>query len=181
MLARLFDFAAAGDGRMVLGDQPIAVVGTGEVPSGMIPLRLDHVAFATDDADATHVRLAAQGARLAGAFTPDGPRDIPEFRAHGVRFVFFDGPEGWPLEFCATNGVARHPGHDHYAIRTAELDATEARLAALGAGPIARHVLAGAAGPVHVRFLSLGNHTFELFDDAPGAEHRSDAGWIGVL
>ncbi len=98
-----------------------------------------------------------------------------------MRFVFFDGPEGWPMEFCAKVGAPRPEGHDHYAIRTPDLDAAEARLAALGAKPVAQHLLAGASGPVHVRFCTAAGTVFELFDEGPFPQPDPAHGWIGLL
>lgn len=181
MLARVFGFVPSGNGHMVLGAQPVAVIRAGEEPGEMIRLPLDHVAFATPDPDATCAAYKARGAQLAEAFTPDGPRDIPEFWDNGVRFVFFNGPEGWPLEFCTRKSTPPRTGHDHRSIRTADIEAVEERLAALGAEPVARHSLSAAAGPVDVRFLALGPHMFEVFDEGPFADPGHARGWIGLL
>lgn len=181
MLARVFGFVPAGGGCMALGGQSVAVIRWGAVPDDLLRIRLDHVAFATADADATCAEFDARGAHLARAFTPDGPRDIPEFWDNGVRFVFFDGPDGWPLEFCRKNGTPGRAGHDHFAIRTADIAAVEDRLVALGALPIAHHRLGSGTGPVEVRFLALGPDVFEVFDEGPFAGGEPDRGWIGFL
>ena len=180
-LAKDLGFAPMAAGKMALGGSRVAVVRAGDVPPGMLRMRLDHVAFATADADRSCADLLARGAALAPAFTPDGPRDIPEFWDSGVRFVFFAGPEGWPVEFCARNGAPGRTGHDHYAIRTPELVPMAKRLAALGAETIATHRLSPATGPVEVRFLALGDTMFELFDEGPFPEPDPDLGWIGLI
>lgn len=164
------------------GDQRIRLCPLGAPPQGLIRLRLDHVALGIADADRQQGRLLARGARLSGRFTPDGPAEIAAFWENGVRYVFFDGPEGWPVEFCARIGHAdAGGGHDHLAIRTEDLDGTEAMLGRLGAGRIARHLLAGDEAPVEVRFLSRGGTVFELFDEPPVMPDPGEAGWIGLL
>ena len=181
MLARVFGFVPAGGGCMALGGQSVAVIRWGAVPDDLLRIRLDHVAFATADADATCAEFDARGAHLARAFTPDGPRDIPEFWDNGVRFVFFDGPDGWPLEFCMKKGRPGRTGHDHFAIRTADIGADEARLRTIGAALVARHRLCTDTAPVNVRFLALGTDMFEVFDEGPYPFVDPDRGWIGLI
>lgn len=164
------------------GDQVIRLCRVGAPPPGMIPMRLDHVALRIGDADALHRDLTARGARLSAGFTPDGPAEIAAFWGRGVRYVFFDGPEGWPVEFCARIGHPDAPrGHDHLAIRSADLDGVETALAARGAERIAQHHLASGVAPVEVRFLSCGGAVFELFDEPPIPLDPGDGGWIGVM
>lgn len=183
-LADYFDFKPTDDAHMKLGDQKIAIVRAGDRHSGLIEMRLDHIALRTFDADATRVRLEMRGAILSRDFTPEGPRDISEFWDFGVRFVFFDGPEGWPLEFCARNGISsnsRSEGHDHIAIRTKDLDAVEARLDAFGATRVAEYKIEGDAAPVFVRFLRTEHSLFELFTEPEFRAPTSGSGWIGLL
>ena len=164
------------------GDQVIRLCSVGAPPSDMIPMRLDHVALRIGDADAIHAEIIARGGRLSAGFTPQGPAEIGAFWDRGVRYVFFDGPEGWPVEFCARIGLPDAPmGHDHLAIRSADLGGVETALAALGAKRIAQHVLASGERPVEVRFLSCAGTVFELFDEAPIREDARKGGWIGVL
>jgi len=164
---------------MALGDQGIALATT--APEGMVPLRLDHLALRVGDARAAMAGIAGRGGRLSRKFTPDGPREIAEFWKHGVRFVFFDGPEGWPFEFCEKIGAGEvAPGHDHYGVRTPDLDALEARLAGMGAERVAAHVLPGPP-PVRVRFLALGSKVFEIFDEGPFDEPEPGRGFIGLM
>ena len=181
MLARVFGFVPGGNGCMEFGGQSVAVVHAGDVPNGMLRIPLDHVAFAVSDADETCAAYLARDGHLARAFTPDGPRDIPEFWDNGVRFVFFDGPDGWPLEFCAKKGTPGRAGHDHFAIRTADIGADEARLSSIGATPVAHHRLSSETGSVEVRFLALGTDMFEVFDEGPHPDVDPDRGWIGLL
>lgn len=166
------------------GDQPIHLCAAGTPPPGLLPLRLDHLALRVDDVDAHMRRLLAHGGRLTAGFTPDGPVEIAAFWDQGVRFVFFDGPEGWPLEFCRPHAErhARPAGHDHFGIRSTDLDGLEAQLTDLGATPVAQHQLTGGAVPVDVRFLSLDNQIFEIFDEMPApVPPRAGHGWIGLL
>jgi catechol 2,3-dioxygenase-like lactoylglutathione lyase family enzyme len=182
-LVRLFDFVDLGGGRLRFGDQTIALSAPGAAPADMLDLPFDHLALRVADATATAVDFAARGARLHAAFTPHGPRDIAEFWDHGVRFVFFEGPGGWPVEFCEkrlTPPVQPLEGHSHYGFRTPDLDALEARFAALGATRVRTHRLGDDAAPVNVRFLALGGDIIELFDEGPFAPPAT-AGWVGLL
>ena len=176
-------FRKSGEGRMSFGDQEIAVVEAGRPPAALMDLRLDHVAFQVPDVEATQKRCEARGAKLCKAFTPDGPVEIPEFWDAGVRFVFFDGPDGWPFEFCAKLGIEEKEqpeGHGHFAIRTKELDKAGGRLEGIGAGPTASHRL-GTEDVVSVRFMHLGDKVFELFDEGPFPEPPETEGWIGLI
>ena len=173
----------AEDGEILrFGEQVIRLCQVGSPPPELIPMRLDHLALRVGDADRIYRSLSARGAQLSPEFTPTGPREIAEFWQRGVRYVFFDGPERWPIEFCARIGQPRaSDGHDHLAIRHADLDRAEAALAKLGAKRIARHLLEGPDSTVEVRFLSLGATVFELFDEAPISPTAGAGGWIGVL
>jgi hypothetical protein len=166
---------------MAFGDQSVAVIHAGEVLDGMLRVPLDHVAFAVSDVDEACATFLERDGHLARAFTPDGPRDIPEFWDNGVRFVFFEGPEGWPLEFCMKRAGSGRTGHDHFAIRTADIGADEARLRTIGAALVTRHRLYTEAAPVNVRFLALGTDIFEVFDEGPYPYVDPDRGWIGLL
>ncbi|MDV7145873.1 VOC family protein [Tropicimonas sp. TH_r6] len=180
-LAETLGFFPAEIGLMSYGTQQVAIVRTGEIPRAMLPMRLDHVAFSSPDVDGVHATNLARGARLSSKFTPDGPRDIPEFWESGVRFIFFDGPDGWPFEFCAKNGSDEAKGHSHFAIRTGRIETAEAQLVKMGARLIARHVLEGNPAPVRVCFLELSGCVFEIFDEAPMPEADQVGGWIGLL
>lgn len=192
-LADHFGFQPRGMGRMVFGTAEIVVVpqgkisqgkiSQGEIPQGFIDLPLDHVAFQVPDAEEQYLLSRAVGAQLDPNFTPNGLRDIPEFWENGVRFVFFQGPDATPLEFCTKNppSAPQPNGHSHYAIRTQDIDATESRIIAMGGHRMAQHRLAGNPTPVTVRFMALGAVVFELFDEAPIAQTKPSLGWIGLL
>jgi len=177
------DFGWIEDGALLrLGDQRICVTEAGQRPARFIGLPLDHVALSVADADSTWNAFLARGARIDTAFTPDGPRDIPQFWSQGVRFIFFAGPEGWPLEFCAENGNAMAPaafGHSHYGIRCPDVAKLTRDLVAKGAATLAEHRLDGPQGTVSVAFLRFGPVILELFDEPPFAPPREN-GWIGL-
>ena len=181
MLAQVFGFEPRENGVMVFGNHAVAVVCIGAVPSGMLRMPLDHVAFAVTDADRAYIQFMARGGKLARFFTPDGPKDIPDFWDHGVRFVFFDGPDGWPFEFCMKKGGAGGEGHDHFAIRTADITTAVAALGKMGCIPVAHHRLGTEETSVEVHFLALGSHMFEVFAEGPYPDVDTDRGWIGLL
>ncbi len=178
-----FGFRPTGKDRLALGDQQIQITRTGETPADLIDFRLDHIAFGTDDADRARARFEARGARLSEV-TPNGPEDIPEFWGTGIRFVVFDGPEGWPIEFCAEGGPraqVHRTGHGHIAVRTKDLDRVEARLNTLGASFIAEHTREESGVTVFVRFLALKKTVFEVFTATEFPSARAGHGWIGLL
>lgn len=178
LLSTRLGFAAAPDGRLAFGAAQVLVVGPEQAPQGMIELPLDHIAFSVADADALHRRIAAAGAALDARFTPDGPRDIPEFWDAGVRFVFFTGPDDAPFEFCARNGRQDADGHSHHALRVADPQATGDWLQRQGARLLASHVL---AGPVRVAFYAWGGSVIEVFDEAPRRSAAPGLGWVGLV
>ena len=181
MLSLVFGFVQLDNGHMAFGDQSVAVVRIGELPDGMLRSPLDHVAFSIPDADEACATFMARGGKLSRAFTPEGPKEILEFWDHGVRFVFFDGPDGWPMEFCMKKGAKGSGRHDHFAIRTADLSVKEAQLGLLGGVAVARHVLCTESGTVNVSFIAIGLRMFELFDEGPYPAIEPDRGWIGFI
>lgn len=183
-LVDILGFQALGDDRVGFGTQQIRLCTPDAAPFGMLALGFDHLALRVGDVDAQMRRILAQGGQLTAGFTPDGPAEIAAFWDQGVRYVFFDGPEGWPLEFCHPH-AAQHQGpqgHDHFGIRSTDLDRLEAQLVDLGATRVAQHQLTGGARPVNVRFLRLGAQIFEIFDEMPAPiAPRDGQGWIGLL
>lgn len=178
LIARL-GFDAVDAQTVRFGTQALRLCAARTPPEGMTPMRLDHLAFRVADAAAADVRLLDLGANRHPGFTPDGPRAIPQFHEKGVRFVFFEGPENWPFEFCETIGAAAvSAGADHFAIRSADLDGSAKQIAAFGATEVARYEL---AGPVHVRFMRAAGAMFELFDEPAAAQPTPDEGFIGLL
>ena len=180
MLREVFGFTETAPDRVALGDQEVVLCDTGAVPEGFVDVPIDHLALSVTSADEALDDFSARGAELDPDFTPDGPVEIPEFWSNGVRFVFFTGPDGAPVEFCQKLGEETGPGHSHFGLRTPMLDETEAALTTRGATRIARHVLPGEP-PVEVRFLALGDQVFELFDAAPLGGADQEGGWIGFI
>jgi catechol 2,3-dioxygenase-like lactoylglutathione lyase family enzyme len=181
MLARVFGFEPRENSVMMFGNHAISLVQVGAVPVGMLRMPLDHVAFSVTDADRAHLQFMARGGNLARSFTPDGPKDVPEFWDHGVRFVFFDGPDGWPFEFCKKKGAATGQGHDHFAIRKANITTAVTALGNMGCIPVAHYRLGRGERSVEVQFMALGSHMFEVFAEGPFADVETDRGWIGLL
>ena len=182
-LQTYFGFQPHGNGVMAFGDARILVVAVGDTPDGFIPLSFDHVAFNVASVDDCASKIADQGGVLDVRFTPDGPRGISEFWTNGVRFVFFQGPEGCAFEFCAKNDpdTDRRDGHSHFAIRTKEWQSAKLHLLGLGATPVASHTLAGQPQPVHVEFMQRGDTVFEIFDEAPIDALADGVGWVGLV
>lgn len=181
MLARVFGFEPSENDVMMFGNHAISLVQVGAVPVGVLRMPLDHVAFSVTDVDRAHLQFMARGGNLARSFTPDGPKDIPEFWDHGVRFVFFDGPDGWPFEFCMKKGAATGQGHDHFAIRKANITTAVTALGNMGCIPVAHYRLGRGERSVEVQFMALGSHMFEVFAEGPFTDVDTDRGWIGLL
>ncbi len=181
--ALIANFGWVEDGKLMrLGEQAILVSGIGEFPKHFMALPLDHVALDVSDADSAYRTFSARGATLSKRYTPNGPRDIPEFWEHGVRFVFFEAPEGWPLEFCAENGRRMRNnsfGHSHYGIRCQSVENLERDLVSRGASRISEYSLGSGPDIVTVVFLRFGTAILELFDEPPFAVDHNE-GWIGL-
>ncbi len=175
-LVRHFGFARQGD-RLIHGTQSIAVTGAGH-PAGFRLFAFDHLALRVPDVDAAFAAAQGQGAPVHAGFTPNGPREIPEFGASGVRFAFCRTPEGWPLEFCAPLGAPTPLGHDHYGLRVTDVPAAIAGLEAEGGRLLSRHRL----GAIDVAFVALDDGVFEIFDEAaPQGLTQGVGGWIGFV
>jgi catechol 2,3-dioxygenase-like lactoylglutathione lyase family enzyme len=184
LCARLGFAADAADPlRLSYGDQRLQLAQAGQPLPGLIALPFDHLALRVPDPDRVQAVAQGLGARLHADFTPEGPLEIAEFGPSGVRYVFFQGPEGWPVEFCAPRRNAPDDlGHGHYGLRCADVAAMAQSLQAMGASETSRHRLIPAdAPPVEVMFLQLGSAVFELFDAPPLAASLPAAGWIGFL
>ena len=181
MLARVFGFEPRENDMMVFGNHAAVVVRIGAAPRGMLRMPLDHVAFSVNDADHARLQFITRGGKLAKLFTPDGPEDIPEFWDHGVRFVFFDGPDGWPFEFCMKIGAVAGEGHDHFAIRKADITTAITALSNVGCIPVAQHRLGSGERSVEVQFMALGSDMFEVFAEGPYPDIDAERGWIGLL
>lgn len=164
------------------GEQKILVVARGIVPDGMIEVPLDHLALRVPDVTAFFGSAMSKGARLDPAFTPDGPRVIPEFWDQGLCCVFFQGPDGAPLEFCQRIGSANSGiGHDHFGVRCESIQSDIERLVELGGEEVASHNLESGSGKVRVFFMHYGNRMFELFDEEHGVGAEAFHPWIGLV
>jgi catechol 2,3-dioxygenase-like lactoylglutathione lyase family enzyme len=162
LLVSVFGFAALGD-EVVLGSQRVALVqAAGQTGHG----KIDHLALAVGDLDATLAVLLDRSARLE-ATTPDGPKEIAEFWGTGVRYVFLAGPEGARIELCArrgdAGGLAGLRGHDHIGIPCTDIAASEAFFLSLGLSPVAAVTLQRPEGSTPVRFLQAGATMVELY------------------
>ena len=179
MLEQQFGFIPGKGGRMRFGAARIVVVRAQALPRGSS--RSGWIMSPSLSRMSTRPCGRFAGAVLDAHFTPEGPQDIPEFWDSGMRYVFFEGPDGAPFEFCARNGPNADPneGHGHFGVRSGDLDAAEALLAPMGAVPLARFRLPRGPGTIHVRFLQAGPAMFELFDDAPEPAAPDHLGWIG--
>lgn len=161
MLITVFGFAR--DAEMLrLNDQRVALV-QADGPGGHGGI--DHLALAVNDTDAALAVFLARGAVLDST-TPDGPKEIAEFWANGVRYAFLQGPEGARIELCAkrdTPAQPHRPSHDHIGIPCSDIAASTAFFIALGAKPVAEVDLIRAEGTIPVRFLSAGQSVIELY------------------
>jgi catechol 2,3-dioxygenase-like lactoylglutathione lyase family enzyme len=170
-LAAEFGFAADGT-RLTRGDQVIALVpGQPGRSHGMI----DHVALKAVDTDAASAAARRRGAVIDRGVTPDGPMEIAAFWENGVRYQFFEGPEGARLEFCAKRGVALPqdvglddalPGHDHIGMCCRDIEASVQFYQALGFGVVFATTLTPADGPLPVRFMAREGQVLELYSPA---------------
>jgi catechol 2,3-dioxygenase-like lactoylglutathione lyase family enzyme len=177
-----------GRGLVHCGDLTLRIATVEADLPGLRVATIDHLAFRVTNVDALLDVLRRAGVPLHPAFTPDTPREIAEFWDSGVRYVFVQGPEGVPVEFCALRGAASTSGLctglDHLGLRVAATDAACLGLIAGGAKERARHHLPTPNGTVEVRFLAERNLIWEVFDEpVPQALDLPAAGtgWIGTI
>lgn len=163
-----------------LGEQLIMIVEPGTQVANFFPLRFDHLAISVPYVDPVYHACLEKGATLDKNFTPDGPREISEFWENGVRFVFFEGPDLAPLEFCETIGKSQSSlfAHGHYGIRCASLIEKKSELLPLAATELVSYSLKGDDRVTHVEFLQCGSDILELFDE-PAVTPANQYGWAG--
>lgn len=171
-----FGFACA-DGLWRCGNQAVRLAAGAPGGHG----RIDHLALAVPDLDATLARMLAAGVTLEASVTPDGPALIPEFWGEGLRYVYLAGPEGARVELCQRlTGAAPVVGHDHVGIPCRDLPAMAAFLAGQGATPLAAVDLIRPEGVIPVRFLAFAGGVVELYQ--PRQAVRAAAGlWSRLL
>lgn len=173
-LAR-FGFAAEA-GLWRLGSQAVRVVAG--APQGHGPI--DHIALTVPDMDRAVAAFAARGIALADV-TPGGPEVIPEFWGDGLRFAYFQGPDGARIELCQRlGGAAQEMGHDHIGIPCADLAAMQGFFAGQGARLIAAVDLVRPGGVIPVRFLAFHGGMVELYQPATPAR-LSPGHWSRLL
>ena len=173
-LARFGFVADAGLWR--LGSQAVRVVAG--VPQGHG--RIDHVALTVPDMDRAVADFAARGIALADV-TPRGPEVIPEFWGDGLRFAYFQGPEGARIELCQRlTGAAEEIGHDHIGIPCADLAAMQGFFEAEGARLTAAVDLSRPEGIIPVRFLAFQGGVIELYQP-PRADRAARGLWSRLL
>lgn len=186
MLQDVFGFEIEGttDGRgtsLRLGNQSLLVVPNCKTVGA---IGLHHVALAAADVDTAMTECLERGGVLASSMTPDGPQEIEEFWSGGVRYVFFEGPEGALIEFCMKKIAPQKEkwGHDYLGIECESLDTVRRYFADLGCSLVATHVLDRADGRTKVVFLQYGSSIVELFE--PETRHAQTnrtptTRWVG--
>ncbi len=181
LLKKNFGFEQSGN-IWRLGQQSIRLVAEGEVPDQFVSLPFDHLAIAASNIDKHTEHFKAKGALLSKDYTPDGPREIPEFWEQGVRYVFFNGPDNSPIEFCEIKGRPHltHFGHSHIGVRRSSLADAMDEISNFDCKLIASYRLAGDGAPVNVAFLSWGDVVLEFFDE-PAPKTHGETGWIGFV
>ena len=160
LLAR-FGFVAEGN-LWHLGNQAIRLAAGAPQGHG----RIDHVALAVPDIDATLAGLIGRGLSLADV-TPTGPEAIPEFWAGGLRYVYLDGPDGARIELCQRLvGPVGRIGQDHVGIPCHDVAGMQAFFLGQGAQPVAAVDLQRPEGVIPVRFLGFQGGMVELYQPA---------------
>lgn len=181
LLKSQLGFQQSGD-IWTLGEQAIKIVARGDVPANFIALPFDHLAIAVIDTDAHAKHFTAKGATLCKDYTPDGPREIAEFWEQGVRYVFFNGPDNAPIEFCEIKGRPHITkfSHSHIGVRRPSIAGAMDEISKFDTKLIASYRLDGGGTPVNVAFLNWENVVLEFFDE-PLAIHRGETCWIGFV
>lgn len=188
LLKRVFRFEVVGSsggfGTMLrLGDQSILVTPKLSIVGAYQP---HHLALSVPDTDDAMKMCLERGGVLAQSMTPEGPLEIPEFWSAGVRYVFFEGPEGALIEFCTKKGERAEAswGHDHIGIQCSDIAVSKAQFETAGCELVAQHALDRDDGITDVVFLRCGVSVAELFSP-PGwdgsLQTPPKAGWVGCL
>lgn len=160
----------------------ILIVSSNKVPESLIPMQLDHIAISVPSVDVVFREKIQTGASLHKVFTPKGPKQINEFWEHGVRYIFFNGPEGVPIEFCERIGVEHQMpySHGHFGLRCSDIKYGHSQMDALDASHHATFQLVTMNQIINVEFFKFRDILFELFDEPP--HHFSvGGGWIGLI
>lgn len=184
MLNRVFGFQPTVSSNeigvvLALGDQKICITAGQAVVGGVRP---HHLALSVPDTDLAMRECLSRGGVLSSSMTPDGPLEIPEFWDEGVRYVFFEGPEGALIELCMKKGVTGSLGwgHDHIGIQCDDINGTQADFLAKGCKVVTKYVLQRTEGGTEVAFLERGGSVIELFSPPkPSVEHHALVGWVG--
>lgn len=181
LLKSQFGFEGSGD-LWRLGEQAVKIVARGDVPSHFIALPFDHLAIAASDIDTHAAHFTSKAAELSKDITPDGPREIAEFWEQGVRYVFFNGPDNAPIEFCEIKGRPhlKQFGHSHIGVRRISIPSAMEEISKFDTKLIASYRLEGGGAPVHVAFVSWENVVLEFFDE-PLSAPRGEPCWIGFV
>lgn len=168
LMAGAMGFCAQG-GRLVRGDQVIVLVPAEGAPEHGV---IDHVALKALNTDAAAAAAVGRGAVIDRDVSPEGPQEIAAFWDKGVRYLFFQGPEGARLEFCARRGGELPPGtvlgaalagHDHIGLCCRDIDASTGFYGRLGFDLAFATTLTPADGPLPVRFMARGGQMVELY------------------
>ena len=182
MLQRVFGFRDDG-GLLRLGSQAVIITAGAPVGHG----RIDHIALAVPDMDATLAAVTAAGGALDMDVTPDGPERVPEFWDDGIRFVYCAGPGFARIELCQRmSGGVSAIGHDHIGIPCHDLLLMQRFFEAQGAVLSAAVDLHRPEGVIPVRFLDFAGGVIELFAPAtparvaPGLWSRLRIGGLGA-
>lgn len=188
LLTRVFGFECVGTGDgfgtiMALGNQRILIVPKLSIVGSVRP---HHLALSVPYTDMAMNECLSRGGVLAQSMTPDGPLEIPEFWNHGVRYVFFEGPEGALIELCMKKGQVSSNdwGHDHIGIECEDIAASQTQFENAGCDLLASHSLHRDDDVTDVAFLKRGASVAELFCP-PKASKAADtpplSGWVGCL
>lgn len=184
-LSEIFGFRVEGSRvamgtTMVLGDQRI-LVSEGLSVAGAIGMH--HLALSVPNVDDAMRICLARGGQLAVSMTPDGPLEIAEFWENGVRYVFFEGPEGVLIELCAKIDATSEAtwGHSHFGVMCEDVDQERRLFESLGYQKIADHQLERSEGTINVTFLESGRYVMELFSGLQLDLRNSRVGWIGSV
>ena len=163
---------------MVLGDQRIVVSKRLSIAGAV---GLHHLALSVPEVDEAMAVCLLRGGKLAGSMTPHGPLEIPEFWENGVRYAFFEGPEGVLIELCAKKNPISEAtwGHSHLGVMCQDVDHKRRLFESLNCTRIADYQLSRPEGTTNVIFLGFGRSVVELFSGELAGRSNSWVGWVG--
>lgn len=177
-LINVFGFEALDGNKIRFGDAEIIIVSYTDIPKAIIRKPIDHIAFSVQSLAEFESSSLGRNGYYHSEYTPEGIKEIPEFWESGVKYVFFEGPDGAPFEFCCRNSIeAAEKGVDHVGIRNLDINEAQSHYLEYSPKVVSEYKL----DDVNIRFFTVNEYMFEAFTAVGDNGMDSEIGWIGFI